>query len=221
MKKHICFLGIVLLLLSCESADDVIDADRIYSYYELKYDRNKDKTIVKAMLRLDGPEGTLVELTEPGEISFNGDHLDFNPENKEHLTTYAYLVDSGTFKYINSDGNTINNSTPKLGEISFPSINSISRSKDLIIKWIGDPVGENENVLLTLEGSERAASYLSSEQGDIEFIIPASEIRSLDKFGSGTFKLQRIYSKYINTGTATGASMTLRYITDGYVLFSN
>ncbi len=221
MKKLICFLGIIPLLLSCEIADDVIDADRIYSHYELRYERYKDKTIVKAVLRLDGPEGTFVELTEPAEISFNGNHLDFNPENKQHLTTYTSLVDSGTFQYIRSDGKFIINSTPKLEEITFPSIDSISRSKDLIIKWIGDPVGAYETVLLTLEGSERAITHRTSEQGDTVFIIPASEIRSLDKYGTGIFRLQRIYSNYINTGAATGASMTLRYITDGYVLFSN
>jgi hypothetical protein len=53
------------------------------------------------------------------------------------------------------------------------------------------------------------------------FIIPASEIRSLDKYGTGIFRLQRIYSKYTNTGAATGASMTVKYITYGFINFIN
>jgi len=218
MKGNIYFLGIILFCFSCEKGDD-IDADRIYSYYELKYDHSKDMTVAKAVLRMDGPEGVLIELSEPAEISFNGDQLLFNPENKEHLTTYAHLVDSGTFKYLNSDGNTINTSTPRLREISFPPIEIISRSEDLLFKWIGDPVGDKETIQLTLEGSERATTFLSSEQGVTEFLVPASEIKRLDRFGSGTYRLQRTYVDYLNTGVATGGSMSVRYITSGYILF--
>ena len=82
-------------------------------------------------------------------------------------------------------------------------------------------MGAYETVLLTLEGSERAITYRSAEQGATMFIIPASDIRSLDKYGTGIFRLQRIYSNYINTGAATGASMTVKYIAYGFINFIN
>ena len=214
-------MGIILLLLSCKKEEPGVDADRIFSFYELKYDQNKDRTFVKALLRLDGPEGDLIELSEPAEISFNGDQLVFNPENREHQATFAYLVDSGSFKYLNSDGKTIINSTPKLEKLTFPFTDPISRNRDLVVKWMGAPVGKNETVQLTLEGSDRAATFQSSEEGEAEIIVPASEIKTLDRFGSGTYKLQRIYIDYMNTGTATGGTMTMKYITDGYVQFRN
>lgn len=214
-------MGIILLSLSCEKSNEAIDPDRIYSYYELRYDHEMGQTVAKAMLHLDGPEGALIELAPPAEISFNEDLLLFNPENKEHLSNYTYLVDSGTFRYINSDGKTIVNSTPKLREASLPHLESISRNKDLLFKWIGEPVGEKESILLTLEGSERAATFQSSKPGETEMVIPASEIKALDRFGSGTIRLQRIYVDYMNTGTATGGRMSLKYITDGFILFEN
>ena len=95
------------------------------------------------------------------------------------------------------------------------------RNKDLLFKWVGDPVGENETILLTLEGSERTAIFQSSKPGETEMIIPASEIKPLDRYGSGTIKLQRIYLDYMNTGTATGGRMSVKYITNGYILFVN
>ena len=221
MKKNILFIGIIIFSLSCEKSDNGIDADRIYSYYELKYDRNKDQTVAKAVLRLDGPEGELIELSSPAEISFNEDPLLFNPNNKEHRSNYPFLVDSGTFIYINSDGKTIVNTTPKLREASLPAIEIISRNKDLLFRWIGDPVGKNETIRLTLEGSERAATFQSSKLGATELLLPASEINSLDRFGSGTIRLQRIFISYMNTGSATGGSMSMKYITKGVIQFRN
>ena len=173
-----------------------MNPDRIFSLYELSYDQNDDKTVARASLSLDGPEGELVELTGPAGITFNGRDLVFNSQTRIHSLEYNGRVDSGTFIYINSDNSTLTNSTPKMSEIAIPPIERFSRDEDLIFRWIGDPVGEKETVILTLEGSERSTAFLSSEPGATEFVILASDIRAIDRYGSGVMRLQRNYDYY-------------------------
>jgi len=221
MKNYLLLFCFLVIVLSCETGEEAVDPDRIFSFYELSYDHNDDKTLARASLSLDGPEGDLVKLTGPAGISFNGRDLVFNPENRIHFIEYDGRVDSGTFIYIDGDNNTFTNSTPKLSEIALPPIERFSRDEDLLFRWIGDPVGEKETVMLTLEGSERSTTFLSSEPGSTEFVILASDIRTLDKYGSGVMKLQRNYDSYMNAGNAIGGRMSMRYTTEEFVLFGN
>lgn len=69
----------MLLAASCkrESSGDV-NQKRIFTQYELFYNENEDITYARAWFRFGHETGTLLELSSPSIVTFEGDKLSFN-----------------------------------------------------------------------------------------------------------------------------------------------
>ena len=125
-----------ILIASCvfmacpieDSAD--VNQDKIYTDYEVFYNSNTDKTQVVAKFRFGGVTGTILELNDPAEVSFNGDKLPFKPVYGGHFKEYAGRITQGTFTYTNIDSITYENSIPLAEIIDFHAdLDTISKSK--------------------------------------------------------------------------------------------
>ena len=116
MKNKIAILAVSLsLLVACAKEDsENVNQDSIYSIYELHFNKNLDKTTARATFRFGGPTGTLLDLTDPANVTFEGDALLYNTALGFHSKSYANLKDSGTFIYTDLEGKVFTNSMNKI-----------------------------------------------------------------------------------------------------------
>ncbi|HBH48606.1 MAG TPA: hypothetical protein DDX98_08195, partial [Bacteroidales bacterium] len=72
------FLILALLFVSCEREDSAdVNQDRIYTIYSLVYEADQDITYARAWFQFGSAVGTLLELSEPSNVSFNDQRLSF------------------------------------------------------------------------------------------------------------------------------------------------
>ena len=126
MKKIIYFallaLALPIILASCQKEDSSdVNQDKIYCVYELFYNQNSDKTVAIARFRFGTPTGTLLELTDPAGVTFNGDVLPYSVAYSGHAKEYAGQISSGSFVYTNTEGTVFTNSTPTMTTLGHPA----------------------------------------------------------------------------------------------------
>ena len=91
-------LAFVLILSACAREESVnVNQDSIFVEYRLVYDGNQDKTFARATFRFGGATGTLLELSDPATITFDGEVLTWNPLLAYYEKEYAGVVNGGLF----------------------------------------------------------------------------------------------------------------------------
>lgn len=146
-------ISILFLLSSCQTEDSsAVNQTRIFTYYELFYNQNTNKTLALAKFTFGNALGTTLELNAPAQVTFNGDLLLQNQITGFYEKEYNGKLTQGTFVYTDLDGNVFTNATPSMDSLSFPNqpqVIEITKSQDTYIRWVGNPVAENEVVSLT------------------------------------------------------------------------
>lgn len=142
-----------LLLSSCQTEDSsAVNQTRIFTYYELFYNENTNKTLALAKFTFGNALGTTLELNAPAQVTFNGDLLLQNQISGFYEKEYNGKITQGTFVYTDLDDNVFTNTTPQMDSLQFPAqpqVIDISKAQDTYIRWVGNPVAENEVVSLT------------------------------------------------------------------------
>lgn len=224
--KKIAFLIVVCTTLFSSCAKEVsenVAQDSIYTVYELFFNKNTDITTARATFRFGGPSGTLLDLTDPANCTFNGDELLYNKILGSHNKDYAGFVSSGTFKYLDLDDNTLTNTTPIIETIDFPTKDTIKADNPCLFMWIGSPLGKDESVSLIIDGTEQNNFELFGTvvEGATEIALSSEKLKRLGH-GVATCTLTREYNKFsIDEGTSKGGRMAVWYTLEKNVFVMN
>ena len=141
----------IYLFSSCTvEPSESVDQDRIYTAYDLIYDKNENKTYAKASFRFGNVIGTLLKLNSTSEIKFNNDVLEYRSAGY-YEKEYTGLVAGGTFTFKDAKGTIYTNVVPALKSIDFPAeAISISRGNSYTLNWVGDNLTSGENVSVSI-----------------------------------------------------------------------
>jgi hypothetical protein len=214
VKTAIALLSIPFLLVSCEKENsDDVNQDKIYTDYELFYNKNEDKTVVVARFKFGGPTGTNLELTNGATVTFNGDALTYNVFYVGHVKEYAGKISSGIFNYKDVDGNEFINATPALDSVAFqPSFDTIVKSQANTFTWVGSSLAANQSVGIFI-GSwvwGQDALFYQNQLGATNIIMGVNGLSSLS-LGSSTVYMDRTNETNVSQGTSEGGKIRSKY----------
>jgi hypothetical protein len=224
MKKSNLFLPILLFVLSltisCESEQSIdVNQDRIFTVFKLFYNANEDVTYAQAVFRFGNTTGTLLELTEPSQVTFNDEFLTFNTTFKYYEKKLTGLVDSGTFVWKDTDEKSFTNSV-SIDSIAFPEIDTVSRDAAFEISWIGLPLIEREYIHVWLNGQyeDDASSVIESGVGKTTIIIPKEKLEIIAA-GDGQLFMDREVFFDLQDGTDAGGRTEAKYRAEDITIY--
>jgi hypothetical protein len=189
-----------LAMSACQMAEQSanVNQSRIWTDYELKYDANSDLTTAKASFRFGSSLGTPLDLTSPSEVRFNGETLAriVQPGTGfvSYERTFSGQVTSGTFRFVDTEGEAYSN-TVSLKSVAFPSsIGTIDNDASHSLQWVGSALGTSEDVTVTLwrfgGNSAELGVFQQSEAGAQSVILTATQLRNIDP-GDVTLRMTR------------------------------
>lgn len=202
------------VISSCQKEDSSdVNQDKIYTVYELFYNANTDKTVAICRLRFGTPTGTLLEATDPAQVTFNGDVLPYSAIYSGHAKEYAGLITSGTFAYTNVDGVTFTNTTPTMTTLSHPTtFDTIVKSQANTYTWGGNALGDNERVNLFVGtwtwGQD--ALFFASGNGANNIVMGTNQLANLAE-GTSTLYVDRVHEVAVTEGTSEGGVIRAVY----------
>ncbi|TSJ41327.1 hypothetical protein [Fluviicola chungangensis] len=214
IKKAIALLVLPFLLFSCEKENsEDVNQDKIYTDYELFYNKNEDKTYVVARFKFGGPTGTNLELTNGASVKFNGDLLTYNAFYVGHYKEYAGKISSGTFVYSDVDGNQFTNTTPAMDTVAFqPGFDTIVKSQANTLTWIGNSLAANQSVGVFV-GSwtwGQDALFYQNQSGATNIVMGITGLSSL-ALGTSTVYMDRANETTVAQGTSEGGKIRSKY----------
>ncbi|MCI5081794.1 MAG: hypothetical protein MRY78_08885 [Saprospiraceae bacterium] len=209
----LAFSLITLSLFSCNrEASESVDQDRIFTEYELFYNANQDKTFARATFKFSNALGTKLELSQPSEVTFNGDLLTFNPVLAYYEKEYAGLVETGTFEWTDTEGNVFKNNI-EIHSIDYANtIDTIDRSGSYELNFSGTPLEMLELVTVTINGENEldAQVFTTNDSGSQSIILSKSKLEKIGD-GPGTIIMDRSYIPLIQESTNAGGILLGRY----------
>ena len=211
MGMLLCFLA--LSFTSCiREESDTVDQDTIFTEYELFYNANEDKTYARATFKFSNVFGTKLELAQGSEVSFNGERLTFKALLAYYEKEYAGFVDNGTFTWTDLEGNVYSNSISVKSLEYGEGITTISRDAAFELSWNGDPLGEDENITVVVNGeNELDAQTFITNDIDAQSIILDKDKLSRVGAGPGIIYLDWRYMPLLSEATSAGGLITGRY----------
>jgi hypothetical protein len=184
---YLLFAGIILLSSCASEPSSDVNQDSIYVRYVLEYNANTDITYARAQFRFGNATGTILELTAPAVIKFNGDELVWNSTLAYYEKEYAGLISTGSFSYTDLDNNTFNNTAAIPAATTIPSsLTTISNAAAYDFIWTGPALGTDENIWLHFDGyntTGSAQTFTSYIDNATSIILPLNQLQSL---GTGT-----------------------------------
>ena len=207
---------LTLVFTGCvREPSDSVNQDKIFTDYELFYNANEDKTYARATFRFSNAFGTKLELAGISEVLFEGDILTFNQALAYYEKEMAGLVEQGTFEWTDTEGNQFTNSV-SINEIAYPAdLDTIDRSAAFELTWVGDELGEMENVTITANGENEgdAQVFVTNDMGSNSIILSKNLLEKIGE-GPGTLFMDRRYQPGLTEATSAGGIITGRYRPD-------
>lgn len=202
------------MLTSCNKEDsDSVDQDKIYASYVLEYNSNQDVTYARSNFHFSNAFGTKLELVPPAEITVDGDVIPFKQALAYYEKEYNGVKSSGNFKYVDVDENEFNNTVTMVPSIDFDgTLDTISRSSNYMLTWVGDPVQAGEVVTVTINGSGEGDAQVFTQAG-----VGATDINlTQDQLGNlgledATFFIRRAKNVAAQEVTSAGGNVISRY----------
>ncbi|MCB0569117.1 MAG: hypothetical protein KDC66_05115 [Phaeodactylibacter sp.] len=215
MKKlrFLAALALGLSLFSCNrELSSSVNQDRIFTVYELFYNANEDKTYARATFHFSNELGTKLELADPSKVTFDGDPLTFNAVFAYYEREYAGFVQSGSFEWVDTEGNPFSN-TIEIHDIGYGAgIDTIGRSSSYELAWSGAALAANEIVTVTINGENEqdAQVFATSNIGANSIILAKDKLEKIGH-GPGTVYMDRSYIPTIADAPSAGGRLTGRY----------
>lgn len=216
MKKHILFvaLGTLFLTSACKKEDsDTVDQDKIYASYVLEYNSNQDVTFARSNFHFSNAFGTKLELVPPAEVTVDGDIIPFKQALAYYEKEYNGVKSSGNFKYSDVDGNVFNNSVTMVPSIDFDgTLDSLSRSSNYMLTWVGDPVQTGEVVTVTIDGNGEndVQVFTQTGVGATDINLTQNQLGNLG-LENATFYIRRAKNVDAQEVTSAGGKVIARY----------
>ncbi len=207
------FILTTLFFIGCRSEEsELVDQDTIYTTYELFYNANQDITYARAWFRFGNALGTPLRLSDPSEVTFNGNLLTFIGELSYYEKEFSGFISNGTFEFTDIKGEKYENSitTPV---ITFASdIDTISRNSSYELFWTGGIILENERVGVFVNGENEndAQVATTNDIGSESIILPKNNLEQIGK-GPGIIYMDRTYEIEVIQGTSKGGRIRGRY----------
>lgn len=220
MRPILLLLLAIIALSGCktESSDDVI-VSAIWQGYYCEYDKTADQTKVMAEFRDGGPLGNDVILYSPSGITFNGEKMNYSAipydllYHHYGLPTFTGELNNGVYIFTDKNGKTYTNSVNfnSIAPIEFPvAFDTISKSADLVLSWIGAPVAENETVELSIIADTTNAFGEASILGSTFVTIPKSSLAVLTN-GIQSVSIYRKIETDLQAATSKGGQIVQVY----------
>lgn len=213
-----CFailFGLTFFFLSCEKEKDenIIASDELYAHYYLFYNAKTDTTQAGVVFCKGGKCGGNESLLSPKEsIKFNTETL--NIENKEYAKRFKGFLPSGTFVWKTSDGRTFTNQI-QLEPIAFsPNLDTINRTQDLQLNWVGKPVQTLESVVLIFYNIVKPyglSEFFAETPGTQSLIVPTTELKKIETIEKKELILDRRKFVPLQQGGRTGGILASFY----------
>ncbi len=206
--------AVCLLLAACakENSSDV-NQNKIYSDYEVFYDRNTDKSWVVARFRFGGATGTLLELDSGANVKFNNEVLPYNAIFFGHFKEFAGRITSGTFVYTNQNNQTFTNTIPLCDTIAFAAdFDTIVKSIANTFTWAGSHLSSNQYVGLFV-GSwtwGQDALYLQDGDGATNLVMGTGQLSGVP-VGPAVCYMDRSTDVIVAEGTPEGGRIRSKY----------
>jgi hypothetical protein len=205
------------MLTSCNKEDsDSVDQDKIYTSYILEYNSNQDVTFARSHFQFSNAFGTKLELVSPAEVTVDGDIMPFKQALAYYEKEFNGTKLTGNFKYTDADQNIFENSIVLVPSIDFDgTLDTISRSSNYMLTWVGDPVQTGEVVTVTIDGAGENDTQIFTQTG-----VGATDINltqnQLGNLGleDATFYIRRAKNVDAQEVTSAGGKVISRY--DGH-----
>ncbi|MFN8699221.1 MAG: hypothetical protein ACK500_00060 [Flavobacteriales bacterium] len=215
MKYFFSLTAIVLFLASCVTEDSSsVDQSRIWTNYTVEYNAAENLTKATAQFRFGNSVGTVLELSDPAEVSANGQNLIFNNVLAPYSYDFVGLVEPVAFTYSDTEGNVFNNSVNVPAPVTLPStVTEISKSQAFLLYWEGDALGPNEIMYVYIQeqnGTDIRLSF-AADTGDEYITISTSELQDLNT-GPANLRLERAFvtSSLIDPGAGGRINATYK-----------
>lgn len=211
-------LSIAIVTFSCDSDDDVVDPDKIYTRYYVQYIDNVEKTYIRAIFLKGSIAGQNVQLKGGAEIMADGIKLK-NSDGDPYGYTAELIGQRETFNlvYSDSDGNRYENQIDmtEVPQVAFPGgFNNINIQEDHELNWSGPAITRNEEQV-KLEYGMSGVNYYTAVADDIDEGSLTLTSRNLMSLGEGESEmiLYREFQPALSSTPPPGGSLVISYST--------
>lgn len=211
MKNSLTFLILIAALLtySCgqtlseiqesEVEDSETEGPNIYANYRLDYHKNTSFGTYETSVRAKFKTGWLspgVQLDGGSNIKFNGQELEyadtlynngvpFDPGERYYIGWFSGYIEEAKLEFEDLDGNIYTNYAP-LDSIGMPSGTNLTvqLGDSIELFWEGAPIGENEEVAVSLGLSFGTFRQSQLNANSVWIIAPDSLTMYIDSSGT-------------------------------------
>ena len=214
MKKlSFLLLACLALVAGCKKeTSKVADPDHIQQ--EIWYIYDSDNNDSHFYIRFyDNSWYMRVLLTSPSFVTLNGDPMVLNPVDSYYAVKYNnQKTPSGTFVFSDAWKRVFTNIVDVPTSIELPAIDTLYRSKDNVITWIGDPCSGAQEVITFYEGFViYNIRGTTSQAGATSITIKGSSFNQEAKAGTTYIQLHRESSTNLQQGELAGGKIVRRY----------
>jgi hypothetical protein len=214
MQLALSIIISLCLLTGCEKADSGdVNQDKIYSEYELSYDKNQDKTYASAIFKFNSITGTQLQLTAPSEVKFNGELVPYDPVFAYYRKEYAGQINSGTFTFKDKNGLAYINMVTIAAAISNTVVDTIKRTGAYTYVWLGDSCKNNELIGLTIGNNINPLNFqffLQNTLNSKNLVLPLAQLNQLP-VGNSYCQLDRQVETAAQNVTSAGGKVRGKY----------
>ncbi len=224
MKKLFYLIFILIIAVSCktESSDDIV-VSNIYQAYLLSFNSSENHTHACAQFRDGGALGNDIVLNSPSAVSVDGEvltHQDL-PFGLYYHYYKKYSGEKGEVSFVFKDKNNKEytnvanlNSLPSIGLP--PDLNEISVLDNFVLTWVGEPLGANETVQLTISDGNQAEAFSQSTENSTSITVSKIDMAQF-QVGNLDLVLSRYNSSNIQESTGKEGSIMIQYTVEGSV----
>ena len=207
-------IGLGMTMSSCAKGNSSdVNQDKIYTIYDVFYNKNSDKTWVTARFQFGGATGTNLQLDSTSYVMFNSDTLPYNWLFACHFKEYAGRITTGTFKYENQNGQVFSNSVPTPDTLAFqPGFTTLHKNSANTITWNGSALAPNEAVSLFVGTWVWGQDALGYQDGDgaTNIILGTNQMNNT-ALGSATVYMDRKKQVNVTQGTSVGGTISATF----------
>lgn len=195
----LALLAALVVTTGCsnDTVDDIdVNQDKLYGRYQAHFDDGAKSVRFYAQLRLGGPTGTTIRLTEPGSMEVDGQTMNLRDGDEALLNISGsyYRLDSSsdaaapkyTFTWNRSDGQSFVNelTMPEGFVIDSPPMGAAHGGGDLVVTLSGPSLQAGEDFWVTVTAQANAGEGQKQSLGDgitagAQVIFPADEVAQL------------------------------------------
>gem|GEM_PF-6098974 len=156
--RRLFFIALLMLTFSSCVTERPADVgtESVWTHYQLNFNQEDSITTAKVITRFESNIGAKFQLHDHAVLRFNDEPLVWNTLEACYTLEIDSFIGEGQFKYIDVDDRTFLNDIEIL-QANFPvELDTISRFASYELAWEGPPIGENDNIIVTMRSLENS-----------------------------------------------------------------